>query len=229
MSAFLERLAGMAIGDPVPGAAVADLPPRFGARPSGPVEATVGSPEAPAAAYRGETPPYGRPALVTRASSDPAGPPAARREPGTPPYSSPLIMPAEASVVWGFAPPREAADDPPGRPSPEAREFGELPGEPPSLMVAATPAASSVSVTVVRSDEPATSTRAVQAPLSEAALASRAAPPRTPVVHVTIDRLEVRAPVAGRPPAAEAPARRRPQPSVSLAEFLRAGDERGRR
>ena len=65
--------------------------------------------------------------------------------------------------------------------------------------------------------------RAPFAPLSEAAVAGRAEDSRRaePVIHVTIDRIDVRAP-APAPPAQ--PARRASaEPSVSLADFLSAG------
>lgn len=58
------------------------------------------------------------------------------------------------------------------------------------------------------------------APLSAAAVANRAAVERVsrPVVNVTIDRIEVRAP---RETQAKQPERRaKPQPSVSLADYL---------
>ena len=61
----------------------------------------------------------------------------------------------------------------------------------------------------------------VSAPLSAAALTERPAPAAAPpVIHVTIDRIEVRAPAASRPAAA--PARSRAHAaSVSLTDYLR--------
>lgn len=60
-------------------------------------------------------------------------------------------------------------------------------------------------------------------PLSDAALASRSPRfrPLDPVIHVTIDRIDVRAPA----PAPEKPTSRRPrmEPSVTLSDFLRGG------
>lgn len=59
-------------------------------------------------------------------------------------------------------------------------------------------------------------------PLSEAALAARSArtsEPR-PIVQVTIDRIDVRAPAT--PPRAMAPQKRIATPSVSLSDYLRA-------
>lgn len=59
-------------------------------------------------------------------------------------------------------------------------------------------------------------------PMSEPALAARAAqtPPAPPVVHVTIDRIEVRAP-ATPPRTASAPRTRPAAPSVTLTDYLR--------
>jgi len=97
--------------------------------------------------------------------------------------------------------------------------------EPPSAARAATPlvlarvtARLAATPAVERTDAAAT----VSAPLSAAALAERPAQQATapPVIHVTIDRIEVRAPAASRPAAA--PARSRAHaPSVSLTDYLR--------
>jgi hypothetical protein len=66
------------------------------------------------------------------------------------------------------------------------------------------------------------------APLSAAAMAGRAEDARQaqPVIQVTIDRIDVRAPAPSRP----APAARRAaaEPSMSLADFLSAGPARPR-
>jgi hypothetical protein len=70
---------------------------------------------------------------------------------------------------------------------------------------------------------------AVLSPLSDAAVASRPRAPRDerPVIHVTIDRLEVRAPAT--PKAAVERRKSRPLPSQSLADYLRGGAGGGRR
>lgn len=67
------------------------------------------------------------------------------------------------------------------------------------------------------------------APLSEAVIAGRAMAVReqAPVIHVTIDRLDVRAPAPARIEAARQ--RPRPQPAVSLSDYLREGAPGGRR
>lgn len=66
------------------------------------------------------------------------------------------------------------------------------------------------------------------APLSDAAMAGRinACDQDHPVVHVTIDRLEVRAASRPKPVAAERPAR--PAPAVSLADYLRGSGSGGK-
>jgi hypothetical protein len=71
--------------------------------------------------------------------------------------------------------------------------------------------------------------RAVTAPLSDVVIAARPRAPREerPVIHVTIDRLEVRAPTA--PKAAVERRKSRPLPSQSLADYLRGGAGGGRR
>ncbi len=63
-----------------------------------------------------------------------------------------------------------------------------------------------------------------EAPLRAETVAAHAAaaPASAPVIHVTIDHLEVRAPAASRPPQ---PTRIQPRaPSVSLADYLRGAD-----
>jgi hypothetical protein len=63
----------------------------------------------------------------------------------------------------------------------------------------------------------------ISAPLTTAAIAGRArvATAGAPVVHVTIDRIDMRAPAAARTAPPER--RPRPQPSVSLADYLGGG------
>ncbi|MFO1086053.1 MAG: hypothetical protein U1E21_15925 [Reyranellaceae bacterium] len=67
------------------------------------------------------------------------------------------------------------------------------------------------------------------APLSDTVVAARTRAPREerPVVHVTIDRIEVRAPAA--PKAVAERRKSRPLPSQSLADYLRGGTGSGRR
>jgi len=68
---------------------------------------------------------------------------------------------------------------------------------------------------------------AVAAPMSDAALAARTSSraDQRPVIHVTIDRIDVRAPASPRQPAL--PARSRAaSPRVSLSDYLRGGTRR---
>jgi len=67
------------------------------------------------------------------------------------------------------------------------------------------------------------------APLSDAVVAARPRSPREerPVIHVTIDRLDVRVPAA--PNAAAERRKARPLPSQSLADYLRGGAGGGQR
>jgi hypothetical protein len=77
--------------------------------------------------------------------------------------------------------------------------------------------------------QPLPQTAMVSAPLSAAAVAERKVTqinPR-PVIHVTIDRIEVRAP-AGTRPAARPARTRETAPTLSLRDYLRGpGDRRG--
>jgi hypothetical protein len=69
-----------------------------------------------------------------------------------------------------------------------------------------------------------TGVSSTRAPISHAALATHMSPlagPR-PVIHVTIDRIDVRAPAVPREPAAPRKSRAA-APSVSLSAYLRAG------
>lgn len=102
----------------------------------------------------------------------------------------------------------------------------------PGLAVATAPipapiAAQITAAAEVRPDSDPTAARPAppkpSAPLSDQALASRSVPvaPARPVIQVTIDRIDVRAPAAPqRPAAVKRPAQ---EPSVSLADYLRPG------
>jgi hypothetical protein len=98
---------------------------------------------------------------------------------------------------------------------------------PSSEEVASNPDAVPAPMQSARSEHAAPA-RAVIAPLSEAAAAgrSRTEEARAPIVHVTIDRIDVRVPAAAPPASHER--RARTQPSVSLADYL-GGNPRGGR
>ena len=82
-----------------------------------------------------------------------------------------------------------------------------------------------------RTDSPrvtvARAPNALPAPLSPAAVATHAARQANhrPVIHVTIDRIDVRAPAS--PPAALPARRRAAAPRTSLSEYLRGGSRSG--
>jgi hypothetical protein len=69
----------------------------------------------------------------------------------------------------------------------------------------------------------------IVAPLSAAVVAARprASRDERPVIHVTIDRLDVRAPAGPKAPAERRKAR--PLPSQSLADYLRGSAGGGQR
>ena len=123
------------------------------------------------------------------------------------PVSEPLERaPSESSRDHGAS---QSSRDGPGRPVPAA--YSRL---------AQRHAAPDAAIAMPPANRP-------KAPLSEAVLAARPIATPAPVIHVTIDRLEVRAPAAARPAVSEPTPRRRPQPRVSLSDFLRGGGEGG--
>lgn len=244
MSAFLAHLAGIALGETARGAARPSLPPRY-ARPAasevgfeearietpsvapasaaerpppadGQVADTAPAPPAAASPERGALPKSAAP--PGRAGALRSRPPAAERQPAAPPrpaataaMQSPIAPPASF-------PPESVAADPRSPPEPASLPPGKMwlaeteraPHAPPLPAPQATAPA-----VVVR--------ERTSAPLSERALAGRIERPRQadPVIHVTIDRIDVRAPAVPRPAPA---ARRTPaEPSVSLSDFLRGG------
>ena len=142
--------------------------------------------------------------------------------------------PAALMASQTKAPPREPNCEPAPRVEPIALEGARLPSPPRQAKVAARVARaalqgepkSTASADPLISNFAATPFSALPAPpwnpMSEPALAARAThtPPAPPVVHVTIDRIEVRAP-ATLPRAASAPRARPASPSVTLADYLR--------
>jgi hypothetical protein len=232
MTGFLQRLADVAIGEPVPESAVPDLPPRFSARAPAREEAES-SPAVPAAPSRGSTPVPAHPGRLAFAPAAPA--PSADRvaQPPAPQRPSAPEGPAASTptVGWASTSPSGVAGSaaafvtpavtraPIGRDAepPRRAPAGTLPMPPPLGLV---PRRAPIQHAPTRS-----SPARPHAPLSEVALASRVTPRQEPVVvQVTIDRLEVRAPAASRP--TPEPPRRRPEPSVALADFLRGAEGR---
>jgi hypothetical protein len=218
MSAFLTQLAGMALGHGTPGAAHVMLPPRFAPPPSAQFgQAEWLSADDPAAAADQEPSPPQQPLQ------------SGRRETGHVDDAHPVRLPestrshlprastegsqqqphaltsagsdrARSSRREGMAMARKATETPVRQPPRDAA------AAPAIVVLPATPRVASMR----RRDPP---------PLSNAALATRVSRPEAPpVVHVTIDRIDVRAPDLSRP-ATPKPARR--QPAISLADYLR--------
>lgn len=271
MTGFLEQLAGMATGDPAPGAAVSDLPPRFGwspvVRPEGLEPTPAESAPLQAKTARADAPCRGTRSIETStaaASSTARRDPAATQRPAD-------VRPRRSEPYQEHETIRPALNDPPNAvgaattADPRARLLTD-PAEPDDPAAKGCPATASASDPVARAlsfagrpaapgpadgsetrldlrpvddrstdhppDRPAPVRlgHGAQAPLSDAALAGRRSSAREPVVvQVTIDRLDVRAPAAQAStarPASEGP-RRRPQPSVSLSDYL-GGTDAGR-
>lgn len=230
---FLHHLAGMALGALPAGAARPSLPSRFaelaftGASQGQVIEQAtpaILAPPAPPEVVRGPrspampVAPFERRQEASQAVVRPPHPPSSaepqavashpvrqdREAPPPPPNIVSVVerrsAPEKSSAVIG-----EAAVPPPQAPT------GQHPPVPPQAEIPALPQS--------------TVTRA--APLSPAVVAGRAMAvhEQAPVIHVTIDRLDVRAPVRAEP----ARQRPRPQPTVSLSDYLRDGASGGRR
>jgi hypothetical protein len=224
MSGFLANLAALASGIPRSGAARLALPARFAASNAQPIveevaatmQATGVQPDVPATGTRvtdGDTP------LPRRRASAP------RVEQVTPPAADPSSPQLQTS-----------------HPSPERHAVMETPVRWPVLsrheLSARTDASAEQPVSMpplhLREDHSAQPAAPLQrasparapathpAPLSEAAVAGRATAERgmQPIVHVTIDRIDVRAPREA-PKAGPAPRRTKPESSVSLADYLK--------
>lgn len=154
---------------------------------------------------------------VSRSHASPRVPsePSLRREQLDNPAPSHSPAACTASGIDAPIPPRAVRH----RPQQAERAASTLPFAPDAR---ASPA------TIANADHPraaAAATGAVRAgsPLSEASLAQRALPARDhrPVIHVTIDRIDVLAPAAA-PRAAPARKARAATPTVSLGDYLRA-------
>lgn len=226
MMDFARRLAPAAAADAT--RAVAVLPSRFGG--ASPVRQDAAASPLDAAAVPVATTSQ-RPSrsvdpstshVATMHTHEPRG----EATPSTPPardadLSSPAATPSHRGADSAAATLRSLLSDMPGHsarvsPSPAVRSArdhaasGEDAATGAMRLTTASPAFTSAQT-------------APRQPLSEAALAARntqaASAPR-PIVHVTIDRIEVRAPATPSKPA-PAPPPRAAAPSVSLGDYLR--------
>jgi len=251
MSEFLTHLASVALGRPVPGAAGPALPPRYGAlEAGGPIPGTedagaepgatpwTASPRAAAAGFAGAA------GESVRGAAPPVSPPG---EPAPRPAAEAFAAPISTASRQGAPRPADVrprrsprsparAAEPSEIPSTNSRELqGDVPAPtPPSPAEALIrpQVAGPLRVAAVggprQAPAPSPSAPTPIAPLSDGAVAGRTragrAPP--PVIHVTIDRIDVRAPAQSRPvpTARRAPA----EPSLSLSDFLAAGSPRPR-
>jgi hypothetical protein len=237
MSTFLDHLAGMALGASAAGAARPSLPSRFAqprARPDGGwTEMRGGQSTVPSSSPAGPLMPGVAP--IRRTSDDMGN--SARQ------FSSQDAVNAQhaatANVKAGSLPGDAGSVATPvgpsrRQPSPMAAVPTDIGGSDRSanrdpeptpdrpLMTAVTkPAALPEPMT------PAPTFEAASGPLTGAAIAGRVqAAMEARVVHVTIDRIDVRAPAAVKSTAAERP--QRSQPSISLADYLSKHDAGGR-
>ena len=233
---FLHHLAGMALGAKPASAARPTLPSRFAASPfagtsQGLEVIDQATPTIPALPARPEVAGSPLPLAMPPAPSErkEAASPAAARSQRPPPPAEPQAAPSQSL--------RPDAGSPPPSPLPsivnvvERRSPSEKssavigkPAERPQPVPAAQQPPAPLHLEIQTLPE-APVTRA--APLSPAVVAGRAMAVReqAPVIHVTIDRLDVRAPARAEP----ARQRPRPQPAVSLSDYLRDGSSGGRR
>ncbi len=244
MSAFLNHLAGRALGAPSAGSAQPALPPRFAilrgaengfaeseavaaaprVRSEAPQRPTRPAAQAAALGQPVATPPGRSAAGAADAEAVRAVPPGEAVPPGTGASAAtaasaegPLLMPTggrQARIAaQATAKATAAAFGPVAQPEPPVEQPPRA--AKPALAVPAGP---------MEVQRPAP-WQAAQ-PLTEAAVAGRAqSRPPAPIVHVTIDRIDLRAPAEPKPAAPER--RPRPQPSVSLSEYLAGQGERG--
>ncbi|MGH8445496.1 MAG: hypothetical protein ACREVL_09515 [Solimonas sp.] len=226
MSGFLANLAALASGTPQPGAARLALPARFAASNAVlPVVEEVATttqaadiqPDVSSAGTRvteGDTP---LPGHRTRAPSveqvtRPAADPLSAQQQTSRPSSSERQAVAEISARR----PALSSHDLSARTDASAEQPVSMPPLHPREDYSAQPAAP------LQRAIPARASATHPAPLSEAAVAGRTTADRgvRPIVHVTIDRIDVRAPREA-PRATPAPRRAKPESSVSLADYLK--------
>jgi hypothetical protein len=229
MSAFITQLAGMALGHGAPGDAHVMLPPRFAPPPSAHFKQAEWLPVDGSAAAAGEVPsPLWHPLHAGRceaADGDEAPPvrfPDAKAAPAVTPVVTIPRLPRPSSEL-----PQQRHHSAPPAKSDVARSSRRdavvMPRQPADNPVPPSrrdSTAASAIVVLPAASPVAPMPRRDKSPLSDAALASRVTRPEAaPVIHVTIDRIDVRAPDLSKPAAPSKPTRR--QPAVPLAEYLR--------
>lgn len=231
---FLHHLAGLALGTAPASAARPALPPRFAALPvAGPSPMLPESgPAAPASAE-----PSGRPVASRGPQAAPTQTVAHETSPGAAAAPRVPAPPAELHPDSPAPSPRERTLPPPPPPAASIVTVGDRrapppqpPASPGELHGASSPAEASPATTPVAVEvrPPPETPVSRAAPLSAAAVAARAVAAvrdPAPVIHVTIDRLDVRTSARAEPVRS----RPRPQPTVSLSDYLRDGTSRGRR
>lgn len=207
MTGFLDHLAGMAVGASPPGAAHLSVPPRF----------------APAAPASVEAEPRPEPLGTGRAVAFPAPRSAAQPPTRDPAPSIPAFRAAPDRPEVPAPAPTATHRPSPARPAPvflieprSAEPPAAALGPPPGIVTPEFPAKAQP-----YADLPEHRSRA--APLDPHVLAGRMVAPSQPrpVIHVTIDRIDVRAPAPSRPVVT--PRRARTAASVSLADYLHQG------
>jgi len=240
MTGFLNRLAGMALGERGANAAYVSLPPRFLPPAATIAERPHDQPLEGQATDRSESvppEPLLQPPRRVRGASY-------RESPGETLHTNPEFpraisltaslplchSPQEHSPSRLNASGADIARAPEVRP-PSARELPVAPSAvvaPPQTVAASRFDASTAGRTAIASTSllpilPSSRPEARAAPLSDTAVASRMSTPHDerPVIHVTIDRIDVRAPAPDK--LSTAMRRPRAEPAVSLSEYLRRG------
>ena len=218
---FLAALAGMARGEPPAGAARPVLPPRFG-RALSIADAVSVAGSMPAAGPQRTAPVSARTVPGTTPGPDHAEPAAQPLRPTPAPLSTAHASSSESETARAastpIAPPPAFVGHASLPPTSDAHHAARavLPAE-------ASPATQSV--------PPRSPTPIGRAPLGQNVIAERVAVAREPreqrpVIHVAIDRIDVRAPATPASPAAAPRARQRP--TRSLADYLASGRDGAR-
>jgi len=241
---FLAHLAGLARGVAPAGAARVSLPPRFaetGPAPGWPfgeiVDEGQGASPSGIAARQPVRETMQRIETIPTPSRS-WGPEERRDEPAVAIPDRPIPPPSRPRPTQSEVRPNETAQQ---QPAALARDEGRSPNPAPAVARSGSTSAplsrplgspadsafgaSRSSIGEGRSE----ASSRIASPLSDAVVASRPRTPREarPVIHVTIDRVEVRAPAASKLVAERR--KPRPLPSQSLADYLRGGGEGGRR